>query len=117
MLDSQTTHNLCCNSSYVTGIHEAGIKLNMSGNAGMLRITKKAGIKGLYPNDGAPVETWFNERCITIDTSFTVHRRPHGLVDLHFKMHESGLHMLVRPNQWGRVFTQTVENNMSVYTC
>jgi hypothetical protein len=135
LLDSQTTHNLCCNRSYVSGIHEVGRALNMSGNAGMLRITKKAAIKGLYPEDGPPAPTWFDERCITnllsfkdiikkyritydsdLDTSFTVHRTLHGLVDLHFRMHESGLHMLVRPELLGKVFVETVERNMSVYT-
>ena len=107
----------------------------MGGNAGMLRITRKAEIKGLYPKEGAPSQTWFDERCITnllafkelikvyritydsdVDTSFTVHRQAHGLVDLHFRMHESGLHILVRSELSGQVFVQTVEENMSVYT-
>ena len=37
-------------------------------------------------------------------------------MDLHFRMHESGLHILVRPELWGQAFVQTVEQNMSVYT-
>ena len=135
LLDSQTTHNLCCNKSYVDDIRQAGRSLNMSGNGGGLRITHKADIRGLYPEDGDPAETWFDERCITnllsfkeiikhyritydseVDTSFTVHRRAEGLVDLHFRMHESGLHILVRSELWGQAFVQTVEQNMSVYT-
>ena len=32
LLDSQTTHNLCCNESYVDDIRQAGRLLNMSGN-------------------------------------------------------------------------------------
>ena len=135
LLDSQCTHNLCCNSSYVSDIRGVGRALNMGGNAGMLRITRKAKIKGLYPKEGAPSQTWFDERCITnllafkelikvyritydsdVDTSFTVHRQAHGLVDLHFRMHESGLHILVRSELSGQVFVQTVEENMSVYT-
>ena len=135
LLDSQTTHNLCCNESYVDDIRQAGRSLNMSGNGGELRITRKADIRGLYPKDADPAETWFDERCITnllsfkeiikyyritydseVDTSFTVHRRTEGLVDLHFKMHESGLHILVRDDLSAQAFIQTVEQNMSVYT-
>ena len=33
-----------------------------------------------------------------VDTSFTVHRSEYGLVDLHFRMHESGLHILEHPD-------------------
>jgi len=51
-----------------------------------------------------------------VDTSFTVHQRAEGLVDLHFKMHESGLHILVRDDLSAQAFIQTVEQNMSVYT-
>ena len=95
----------------------------MSGNGGGLRITRKANIMRLYPKDGDPAETWFDEQCITnllsfkeiikhfritydseVDTSFTVHRRSEGLVDLHFKMHESGLHILVRKDLPGQSF-------------
>jgi hypothetical protein len=84
-----------------------------------------------------PAKTWYDPRGIAnslsfkdiigvyrvsydsaVNTSFTVHRREHGLVDLHFKMHESGLHILERPEDEvsGHVFIQTVEGNRMLYT-
>jgi len=109
----------------------------MSGNGGVLRVTKKAKIRGLYPSSMEPAKTWYDPNCITnllsfidmigvfqisydsaVDTSFTVHRSEYGLVDLHFRMHESGLHILDRPDGdvSGRVFIQTVEGNRMLYT-
>jgi hypothetical protein len=137
LLDSHTTHNLCCNKDYVDNIKPASRALNMNGNGGGLRIIYTAHIQGLYPEGGEPAKTWFNKRCITnlisfkniikkycvtydseIDTSFTVHRSSHGLVDLYFRMHESGLHILVRSDYSGsgQCFVETIKGNMSVYT-
>ena len=116
LLDSQTTHNLCCNrKSFVYDIKVSRKTLNMSGNGGVLRVTRKAKIRGLYPPTMEPAKTWYDPDCITnllrfkdmigvfcisydsaVDTSFTVHRSEYGLVDLHFRMHESGLHILDR---------------------
>lgn len=95
--DSQTTHNLCCSKDQVYDIWGSSNALNMSGNGGGLRITKKASIRGLYPPDMKAAATWFDERGITnllsfkdiicvyqvlydsaVDTSFTVHRREYG---------------------------------------
>ena len=137
LLDSQTTHNLCCNKDFVYDIKVSRKTLNMSGNGGSLRVTREAKIRGLYPSSMKPAETWYDPDCITnllsfkdiigvfrvtydsaIDTSFTVHRSEYGLVDLHFRMHESGLHILERPDGEvsGRVFLQTVEGNRKLYT-
>jgi hypothetical protein len=137
LLDSQTTHNLCCNKDFVYDIKVSRKTLNMSGNGGVLRVTRKAKIQGLYPSSMEPAKTWYDLDCITnllsfkdmigvfrisydsaVDTSFTVHRSKYGLVDLHFKMHESGLHILDRLDgeESGRVFLQTVEGNRKLYT-
>ncbi len=108
----------------------------MSGNGGQLSINEKGIIPGLYPDGHKPATSWFTKRgianllsfkelikvyLITYDsdkcTSFTVHRSEYGLVDLHFKMHESGLHILVKPDGMsGVVFIQTVEENKKLYT-
>ena len=136
MLDSCTTHSIMCNRRFLKGIKKTKKELNMSGNGGKLRITKVGTIRGLYPKGYEPAEAWFDERCITnllsfkelvkmyritydsdVCTSFTVHRSEYGLVDLHFRMHESGLHILVKPDGTsGRVFIQTVEENKKKYT-
>jgi hypothetical protein len=136
LLDSCTTHNIMCNRRFLRGIKTTKKELNMSGNGGKLRITKVGTIKGLYPVGHEPATAWFDERCITnllsfkelvkkyritydsdVCTSFTVHRSEYGLVDLHFRMHESGLHVMVKPDGTsGRVFIQTVEDNKKMYT-
>ena len=127
---------LCAISDCLRGIKTTKKELNMSGNGGKLRITKVGTITGLYPDGDEPAEAWFDERCITnllsfkelvkkhritydsdVCTSFTVHRSEYGLVDLHFRMHESGLHIMVKPDKMsGLVFIQTVEDNKKMYT-
>ena len=42
LLDSQITHNLCCNKRFVYDIKVSRKTLNMSGNGGVLRVTRKA---------------------------------------------------------------------------
>jgi len=113
------------------------VRHSISGNGGVLRVTKRAKIRGLYPPSMEPANTWYDPRGIAnllsfrgmigvyrisynsaLDTSFTVHRSEYGLVDLHFRMHESGLHIMERPDGdvSGRVFIQTVEGNRMLYT-
>ena len=46
--------------------------------------------------------------------TFIVHRKAHGLVDLHFTMHPCGLHILEQVEP-GRTFVQTVEDNLKLY--
>jgi hypothetical protein len=117
LLDSCTTHNIMCNKKFLGDIKTTKKGLNMNGNGGQLKINKKGIIPWLYPDGHKPATSWYTQEGIanllsfkeltkvyriTYDsdkcTSFTVHRSEYGLVDLHFKMHESGLHILVKPD-------------------
>ena len=65
LLDSQTTHNLCCNPRMVAKIKKAQKILNISDNGGDTKITEEAKVPGLYPEGMNPAQTWFDMRCIT----------------------------------------------------
>ena len=99
-----------------------------------MKIAQEAKVPGLYPEGMKPAQTWFDMRCITNllsfkelvkvfritydseeATAFTAHRSVYGLVDLHFVMHPSGLHVL-ETNKMGHCFVQTVEDNMELFT-
>ena len=75
----------------------------MSGNGGMMRITQKADLPGLFPDHIKPAETWFLDKAITNllsfkslndiyritydskkDKAFIVHRGNFGLTNLCF---------------------------------
>jgi hypothetical protein len=108
----------------------------MSGNGGMMRITQKADLPGLFPSHIEPAETWFSQKAITnllsfkclndiyritydseIEKAFIVHRSEYGMTDLRFVEHPSGLHILQRPDgDSGATFVQTVEENMKMFT-
>jgi hypothetical protein len=57
LLDSETTHVLFCNPKFVRNIRESHQVLRMSGNGGMMRITQKADLPGLFPSHIEPAET------------------------------------------------------------
>ena len=137
LLDSCTTHNIMCNKKFMgKNIKTTKRGLNMNGNGGQLKINEQGTIPWLYPAGYKPATSWYTAKGIanllsfkeltkmyriTYDsddcTTFTVHRSKYGLVDLHFKMHESGLHILVKPDGMsGVVFVQTVEENKMLYT-
>ncbi len=102
----------------------------------MMRITQKADLLGLFPIHIKPAETWFSQKaitnllsfkclndiyCITYDSkkekAFIVHRSEHGMTDLCFVEHPSGLHILEQPDgDLGATFVQTVEQNMKMFT-
>ena len=105
----------------------------MSGNRGGMKITQEAKVPRLYPEGMKLAQTWFGKRCIknllsfkelvkvfciTYDseeaTVFTVHRSVYGLVDLHFLMHLSRLHVL-ETSKVGHCFVQTVKANMKLF--
>ena len=108
----------------------------MSGNWGMMRITQKADLPGLFPDHIKQAETWFSDKaitnllsfkslndiyCITYDSkkdkAFIVHRSEYGMTNLCFVEHPSGLHILERPDGESRSkFVQTVEENMKMFT-
>ncbi len=59
--------------------------------------------------------------CITYnskkDEAFIVHRSEHGMMDLHFVEHLSGLHIMERlDSRLGSKFVQTVKDNMKMFT-
>ena len=102
----------------------------------MMRITQKADLPGLYPDHIKPAETWFSPKaithlfsfkclnqiyCITYDSkkdkAFIVHRSEHGIMDLCFVEHPSGLHIMERlDSSSGSTFVQTVKDNMKMFT-
>ena len=108
----------------------------MSGNRGKNKITQEAEVPGLYPEGMKPAQTWFNMMCITNLLSFKelvkvfhitydseeakafpVHRSVYRLVDLHFVMHPSRIHVLVlETSKMGHCFVQTIENKMKLFT-
>ncbi len=113
LLDSETTHVLFCNPKFVRNIRESHQALRMSGNGGMMRITQKADLPGLFPSHIEPAETWFSHKAITnllsfkclndiyritydskIEKTFIVPRSEYGMTDLRFVEHLSGLHIL-----------------------
>ena len=98
-----------------------------------MSISKEADVKGLYPV-GEDAAVYYDKAAITnilsfkkmaklyritydsdVSKTFTVHRKSHGLVDLHFTMHPCGLHILEQENE-GAMFVQTVEDNLKLYT-
>jgi hypothetical protein len=133
LIDSQTTHNVFCNKKYVKNTRKAVRTLHLSTNGGTMKITCKADVLGLYPV-GSDATVYFDHGAITnilsfkklakkyritydsdTDKTFIVHRKAHGLVDLHYSMHPCGLHILKQVEP-GRMFVQTVEDNLKLYT-
>jgi hypothetical protein len=117
LLDLERTHVLFCNPKFVNNIRESPQALRMSGNGGMMRITQKADLLGLFPSHNKPAETWFSQKAITnllsfkclndiyritynseIEKAFIVHRSEYGMTDLRFVEHPSGLHILQQPD-------------------
>jgi hypothetical protein len=109
----------------------------MSGNGGMMRITQKADLPGLYSDHIKPAETWFSSKAITNllsfkclneiyritydsrkDKAFIVHRADYGMMDLCFVEYESGLHIMERLDGTtsGSTFVQTVKENIKMFT-
>ena len=103
--------------------------MNVSSNGGTLVVTKKANVPGYNHR------VHYSERAITNilslknvrkqyhvtydsynDQGFVVHRQEHGLPDMHFTEHESGLHIYY-PYEEGKVFVlETVAGNMEGFT-
>ncbi len=117
LIDSQTTHNVVCNTKYVKNVRKAKKNLHLSTNGGGMVISCKSDVSGLYP-DGYDNSVYFDVRAITnilslkkmatvyritydseVAMTFTVHRESHGLVNLHFTMHPRGLHVLEQPKK------------------
>ena len=133
LINSQTTHYVFCNESYVKNIRKAVRMLHLTTNGGTMKITCEADVPGLYPV-GSDATVYFDHGAITnilsfkklakkyritydsdTEKTFIVHREAHGLVVMHFSMHPCGLHIL-EPEEPGRMFVQTVEENLKLYT-
>ena len=133
LIDSQMTHDVFCNVKYVENVRKANCILKFSTNGGGMSITHEADVKGLYP-EGCDSTVYYDMDAITnilsfkklakmyqitngsdISKTFTIHRKSHGLVNLHFTMHPCGLHILEQGNA-GSMFEQTVEDILQNYT-
>ncbi len=98
-----------------------------------MKIICEADVPGLYPV-GSDATVYFDHGAITnilsfkklaknyritydsdTDKTFIVHRKAHGLVDLHYSMHPYSLHILKQVEP-GRMFVQMVEDNLKLYT-
>ena len=105
LLDNQSTMDLICNKELVERTFESSSSMRVLSNGGALIVKRKAMMPGYKK------EVWFSERAITNivclknlnqqyrvtydsydDLGFVVHRESEGKPDMHFKMHESGLH-------------------------
>ena len=105
LLDSQSTMDIFCNDKFVDEVKESEQTLTLHSNGGKLESNQVATIQGLSNI------AWFNRNAVTNilslknvgkkyrvtydsrDATFVVHRSKHGLPDMHFKMHKSGLHV------------------------
>jgi hypothetical protein len=123
LLDSQSTVSVFCNEDFVVDIKKSKSPLILQSNGGSLRLHKTAVFKELG------LKVWYSSRAITnilplaviqqqypvtynrkLGTEFVVHRTQHGLTDMIFWMHLSGLHYY-DPVEEGFVFIETVEQN------
>jgi hypothetical protein len=102
--------------------------LTLQSNGGTLKLNKVA----MFEELGC--EVWFSSRAITnilslaaiqqqyqvtydsgVETNFVVHQSKHGLSDMIFRMHCSGLHYY-DPSEEGFTFIETVDNNKLAFT-
>ena len=120
--------DIFCSRKYVTDIKRPSGSCTVAGNGGTLVTTKMATVENYH----RPV--WFSSRAITNifglanvtdqyrvvydsnnDDGFVVHREQHGLPNLHFRKHRSGLHVY-NPKDEELVFLNTVRENMEGFT-
>jgi hypothetical protein len=69
LIDSQTTHNVFCNTKYVKNVQKAKKNLHLSTNGGGMVISREADVLGLYP-DGYDDTVYYDVRAITNILSF-----------------------------------------------
>jgi hypothetical protein len=120
--------DLFCNRTFTTGVCNTKKKVTIQSNGGTLVARKLATIKG-YQH-----KVWFDKRAITNILSlanvskqyrvtydsgnskgFIVHRDEAGLPDMHFRLHESGLHVY-DPKLEQLSFLNTVQDNKEGFT-
>jgi hypothetical protein len=127
LLDSQSTIDLVCNRTLVTEVFASNKTMRLKSNGGTMTVRQQATIRGYEQ------KVWYSERAITNilalsnvikqyrvtydsdEQMFIVHRQPHGLPNMKFRMHHSGLHYY-DPRDGEFTFVNTVSENMEGFT-
>lgn len=127
LLDSCSTCNLFCNRQYIHNIKKLSKPLKLTSNGGSMTIDKLADI-----GDGHKV--WYSKKAVanilslkfigeiyhvtydSHDESFVVHQDQHGMPDLGFKMHHSGLHYFFDPRRDYFACVTMVEDNKILFS-
>ena len=120
--------DLMCNPALVEKIFKSATKMRLKSNGGTMRVTHQATVRG-YQN-----HVWFSKRAITNiialrnlmrqcrvtcnsdDLMFVVHREKDGKPNMHFRMHESGLHYFDPREEKHMAFIATVSGNKEGFT-
>ena len=128
LLDSQSTMDLFCNHAFVEKTFESSSSMRLKSNGGSMVVRRKAKINGYHKN------VWFSKRAITNilalsnlikqyrvtydsdELMFVVHREAAGKLDMHFRMHDSGLHYYDPREDEALAFVETVSENMLGFT-
>ena len=124
LLDCQSTTDLFGNANMLEQVYKSKSTLNLKSNGGNLKTRQKGKITGYH------TDVWYSKSAIanilslgnmikqyrvTYDSNnlmFVVHRGVNGKPDMHFCMHECGLHYY-DPREHGeqRAFVETVEES------
>ena len=125
-MDNQSTTDIFCNKDYVTDIKQTPQRLRLKSNGGTLYTRSKASVNGYHRR------AWHSKKAITIvisyvnlgvqylitsnirEKKFGVHREDHGLPNLVFRQHKTGLHYYDPSEDY--TFVETVEDNKKKFT-
>jgi hypothetical protein len=123
LLDSQSALDVFCNRNLLKNIRRAPEHIRLQSNG------RTMDLKYIGQVEGYHLDVWYNKRALTNivafkslsdlynityrrpDHSFYVHRTEHGLPDMHFKMHPSGLHYYDPEDMTSFQFVTTVSGN------
>jgi hypothetical protein len=128
LFDNESTMDLFCNKAFTTRVYNTKKKVTIQSNGATLVARKLATIEG-YQH-----KVWFDKRAITNILSlanvskqyrvtydsgnskdFIVHRDAAGLPDMHFRLHNLGLHVY-NPKLEQLAFLNIVQDNMEGFT-